>query len=82
MTIEFTLYGTSACHLCEEAEAIIQPLVQLLRLKLNLVDIADDEALEICYGLHIPVLSCANGEHLHWPFNTAEASQFLIRHKN
>lgn len=82
MTTELILYGTSACHLCEDALEIIQPAVQALGLKLNLVDIAGDDALESRYGLSIPVLSYTNGNDLCWPFDTDSVSKFLKHHKN
>lgn len=76
-----TLYGTSACHLCEEAYAILEPLAQTLALNILRVDIADNDTLLETYGLHIPVLS-AYGTELRWPFDMEKAEAFLMHNKN
>jgi hypothetical protein len=82
MNLQLTLYGTSACHLCEEALAIVLPVTQALGLILNLIDIAGDDALEARYGLSIPVLSSPREGELCWPFDTDKVSAFINRHKN
>jgi hypothetical protein len=82
MDQKLTLYGTSSCHLCEDALAIVLPLTQALRMTLSIVDIAGDDTLEERYGLSIPVLSSLKAGELCWPFDTDKASAFLIRHKN
>ena len=63
------LYGTDACHLCEEAIAILQQMTALQGWLLEWIDIADDEELLERYGAHIPVLRWpAGGVRLDWPF--------------
>lgn len=69
-----TLFGTSGCHLCEEAE-------QALRLAAapawRSVDITGDEALLARYGTRIPVVRDEHsGAELGWPF-TADTLQAL-----
>ncbi len=72
--MKLALYGTSACHLCEEAAA----LTQRLGLAPELVDIADDDALRERYGLRIPVLRRADsGAELEWPFDAVQLARFL-----
>jgi hypothetical protein len=75
---DITLYGTSGCHLCEEAEALLAPLLAQLRCRLSAVDIgADDELLER-YGVRIPVLRRdVDGAELGWPFTREDIVQFL-----
>lgn len=82
MDLELTLYGTSACHLCEDALAIVLPLAQDRGICLKRVDIAGNESLEIRYGLTIPVLSSSTEGDLCWPFGADEVIIFLDRHKN
>ena len=54
---KMTLYGTSACHLCELAEEILVGLVAAgAAPDFEKVDIADDDALFERYGERIPVL--------------------------
>lgn len=70
--MKLVLYGTSACHLCEEAEA----LVGRLGLALDVVDIAEDDALHERYGMRIPVLRRLDtGAELDWPFDAASIAR-------
>lgn len=69
------LYGSEYCHLCEEAEIILQAL----RIPAVYVDIADDDELMEKYGVRIPVLRRAdNGAELGWPFDEAAVVCFLL----
>jgi len=75
------LYGTSACHLCEQAEAL---LLQATREGLTgdfiKVDISDSEDLMTRFGLRIPVLKRRDGGELGWPFGAPELAAFLNGH--
>ncbi|MFK7978069.1 MAG: glutaredoxin family protein [Halioglobus sp.] len=74
------LYGTSACHLCEEAEAILQRLQQGgLAFTFEKVDIALDDALFAAYGLTIPVIRTAEGAEENWPFSADAVAALLGR---
>lgn len=72
------LYGTSACHLCEQAEALLQ---QATREGLGgdfiKVDVSDSQDLMTRYGLRIPVLKRRDGAELGWPFAAPELAAFL-----
>lgn len=78
---EVTLYGTSCCHLCEQALDLILPVSAALGLPLAEIDIADDPLLTEIYGIRIPVLAYAGGE-LGWPFDQAQIIAFLSRKKD
>jgi len=68
------LYGTSCCHLCEEAQAILRDA----GIVAQDVDIADDGDLLERYGARIPVLRRTdNGAELGWPFDAVAVEQFL-----
>ena len=70
-----TLYGTSACHLCELAEMLLQGLEEkLLYVK---IDISESDALFDRYGLLIPVLQHPDGRELGWPFTAEQVSGFI-----
>lgn len=72
------LYGTSACHLCEEAESLLrQATREGLAVDFIKVDISDSDDLFARYGLRIPVLKRRDGEELGWPFAAAELAAFL-----
>ena len=68
-----TLYGTSACHLCELAEDLLERSGAQFRT----VDIADSDALFERYGLTIPVLRREDGAELNWPFSEDSLAAFL-----
>ena len=71
------LLGTLGCHLCEQAEALLMPWVQI-GLEVELIDIADSEQMVETYGLRIPVLRIADtGAELNWPFDQAQLQTFL-----
>lgn len=77
MLPECKLFSTLGCHLCEVAEAVLMPLVDH-GLLVELVDIADSEALFEAYGLRIPVLRRVDtGAELDWPFEVEQVVTFL-----
>ena len=74
----FILYHTLGCHLCEDAEALLLPLQSMLNIRVDKVDIADDDALVERYGVSIPVLYDAVTKlELGWPFDVAQAQEFI-----
>ena len=78
MTSDLTLYHTLGCHLCEQAEALIDPVLSARSLSWELVDIADDDVLLEQYGMRIPVLKRrCDGAELGWPFDAASLTAWL-----
>lgn len=67
------LYGTDCCHLCHDA----QVLLDQLGLSWQDVDIIDDDTLFERYGTRIPVLKSQHDE-LNWPFNQADIAKILL----
>lgn len=68
------LYTTSACHLCELAEALLHEA----SLVVESVEIADDDALITCYGTRIPVLRRLDTQaELNWPFTRQDILHFM-----
>lgn len=64
-----TLYGTLACHLCEDALQVLQPLLAD-GLQVQEVDISEDAQLLERYQLRIPVLRRMDtGAELDFPFD-------------
>jgi hypothetical protein len=72
--MDLILYGTSHCHLCEQAEAVLaQCGVDALH-----TDIVDDDVLLGRYGTRIPVVKRMDtGSELGWPFDKKALSDFL-----
>jgi hypothetical protein len=72
--LTFSLYSTSGCHLCEQAETMLLDLFQTPGLlpplvaadddsdsagvAVDIIDISDDDQLVARYGVRIPVFSC------------------------
>ncbi|MBD2858520.1 glutaredoxin family protein [Spongiibacter sp. KMU-158] len=77
-TITLSLYGTSACHLCEEAEALLAQFLVEQPWQIELIDIADSDDMIDRYGTRIPVLaSAADGRELNWPFDAESVLRFV-----
>lgn len=57
------LYHADACHLCEEARAVIRSVRAEIPFELSEVDIASDEHLEAAYRERIPVVA-VDGEEV------------------
>jgi Glutaredoxin-like domain (DUF836) len=90
---KFILYTTLGCHLCGEAQSVIEDLHrQMLQqfgdgasqegvrlFEIELFDIADDDVLIEQYGVRIPVLLFSNKQsELSWPFDVQGLYQFMV----
>jgi hypothetical protein len=74
MTDALLLYTRSGCHLCEQVVAMLEASETAC----TPVDIEQDPALELQYGLTIPVLRLTeSGRELFFPFNQDQLMQFL-----
>ncbi len=88
--IELLIFGTAGCHLCEQAEQVLQPVLvhindQLVKAGVDnavvtrVVDITDSAELMELYAIRIPVIRLrADEEELGWPFDEAQAYAFLV----
>lgn len=73
-----TLYGTSACHLCELAEGLLQELAAAgVDLEYVKLDISESDELFERYGLLIPVVAFPGGKELCWPFSAEQVLQYV-----
>lgn len=89
--IRAILYGTLGCHLCDDAEALLAPLLVEISAQLGsdceieCVDIGDDDQLLEQYGERIPVLRRRFGDEtngdveLNWPFDVDQVKTLLLR---
>jgi hypothetical protein len=71
------LYGTQGCHLCDEAEFLLQKATAARRIEWRYVDIALDDELVSLYGERIPVLIAPDGRELGWPFSLLDILRLL-----
>ena len=73
----FVLYGTLGCHLCDEAEALLSPLLTS-DCSIECIDISESDQLIEQYGTSIPVLRRERDHaELRWPFDNSQARLFL-----
>lgn len=71
------LYTTSDCHLCEQAQNLLQQL-PAGAFSIESVDIAYDDSLLDHYGLRIPVVQLQGREQdLGWPFDLPALEDYL-----
>jgi hypothetical protein len=75
---DLILYGTTACHLCEVAEALLCALSkERPDFRFTKIDISDTDELVERYGIRIPVLRHPDGTELGWPFSPGDVFFFL-----
>ncbi|MCD2449277.1 glutaredoxin family protein [Methylicorpusculum oleiharenae] len=80
----FLLLGTAGCHLCEEAELILNECIQSNpQMEVQLIDIAEEEHWQALYAICIPVLLHAESQNeLCWPFNSIDILEFISKNAN
>lgn len=79
MTILFNLYSTSYCHLCEQAEELIDSLKKEYDISFLIIDIAHDMNLEATYERKIPVLKrLDNNQEIGWPFFREDIKRLIV----
>lgn len=80
MTIELAFYTTEGCHLCEDAKVLLQQLLAQNpeRYQIEIIDIADTDALIEQYGTRIPVIKIVGEMNdLGWPFDAASLLAYV-----
>jgi hypothetical protein len=81
--MQLQLFGTSGCHLCEQAEDIIAACRVGHNVTLDNIDIAEQEQWQARYATRIPVLlHLATQQELGWPFDFATVMAFITGLKN
>ncbi|MCV6614705.1 MAG: glutaredoxin family protein [Cellvibrionaceae bacterium] len=76
--VHLILYTTAGCHLCEQAKAVMWPLLECWGLGLEELDIADSEDLVERYGTRIPVIRLnKQSAELGWPFDGETLERYL-----
>ena len=70
--MSLTLYTSPGCHLCEQAEEILD----YLGVDFRAVDISSDVDLIRKFGVRIPVLKRHDDAELGWPFDALDVERF------
>ena len=76
-TPSITLYGKADCHLCDEAEVLVQAVAPEFGQSYLKVDIQSDPALFAAYRYRIPVVQVAGGASLDWPLTAGQLRRAL-----
>ena len=75
---QLVLFTTVGCHLCEQAKAVYDNVLNPAYFQLEERDIADSDAMIEQYGVRIPVIQHeSSGKELNWPFTEQELVDFL-----
>ncbi len=76
--INFILYSTEHCHLCELAEELLVHQLDSQLHNVDVEDIAEDDLLLARYGIRIPVLlNMHTKAELQWPFGAQILQSFI-----
>ena len=75
MTDKITLITGPNCHLCDQAKALLYPLLEAKNIQLNELNIKNDKTLFDQYSLRIPVLIFSDGSEKDWPFTAAQIAR-------
>ncbi len=77
---DYYLFGTQGCHLCEQAEQLIEQFGDPISYQKK--DIAEDRKWLDKYAIRIPVLYHLNSQQeLDWPFDNGVLGQFIRQHR-
>jgi len=60
------VYGKPGCHLCEDAERIVEAVCGEVDERWQRIDISDDPQLMGVYGEQIPVIFVDGAQHDFW----------------
>ena len=77
MEKKITLISGPNCHLCDQAKAMLYPLLEVKNIQLNELNVRDDVALFEQYRMRIPVVVFADGREKGWPFTTAQIARMI-----
>ncbi|OGV77579.1 MAG: glutaredoxin [Methylotenera sp. RIFCSPLOWO2_02_FULL_45_14] len=76
--IKLNLYSTSHCHLCEQAESLLDILSKQYDISWVLIEITDDAELLENYSHIIPVIKrLNNNREIAWPFTIGDIERFI-----
>ena len=77
MDKKITLITGPNCHLCDQAKALLAPLLKAKNIDINEQNIRYDKALFEQYSLRIPVIIFSDGSEKGWPFTAAQIAKHI-----
>ncbi len=75
--IQIEIYSRPGCHLCDDAKAVIEPLIRKYSINLKVTDVDSDSALREAYGWEIPVVMINGEEAFRHRVDSAELERKL-----
>ena len=76
-----TIYSRLGCHLCDDAENVLESLREELNFEIEVIYIDGDEKLERLYGEQVPVTHIGGEHHDYWQLDPARFRSSLERHR-
>ena len=76
-----TIYGRTACHLCEEALSVLQSMQEEPNFEIQEILIDGSEELEKLYGEKIPVTQIDGAHHDFWRVDPERFRSSLEKHR-
>ncbi len=77
--IVIVFYTKPGCHLCEDAETLLEVAGQHWSMEIRRTNILQDRAVYDLYWKRIPVLECSDGSTLEPPITRESLTAFLRR---
>ena len=71
-SIQIDIYSRPACHLCDQAKAVVERVRQRYPFGLRVINIEEDSALEEAFGTEIPVVFINGNKAIRYRVNEAE----------
>jgi glutaredoxin len=76
-----TIYSRHGCHLCEDAEKILEGLQPELDFEIEIIYIDGNPELEKLYGEQIPVIHIDGEHHDYWKVDPERFRSSLEKHR-
>ena len=80
MSVKFTLYTRTGCHLCEDMEQALPELANELNFITEIIPIDNNNELEQIYGSKVPVLTLGDDIICEYFLDKAALSEAIARH--
>lgn len=77
--MELTLLSRTYCHLCLDMEEAMAPLAAEFGVRVSVVDVDSDDALESRWGELVPVLLHGDTELCHYFLDVAKVRDYLSK---
>ncbi len=77
LSVKLTLLVREYCHLCEQMQEALAPLLATAATTVEVIDVDADPALEARWGERVPVLLAGEHELCHFRLDAGAVAQWL-----